>query len=90
MHTAHRFSALLLLSSASLLACNKLDKSGVEHTVLESMGGKGHSMKSVTCPDGPDFKEQTIDCSGVDSAGKPLAFKVTIKPRLAARPTSAT
>jgi hypothetical protein len=80
MHLAQRISALLLLSAAALFACNKLDKNGVEQTVVQSMGGKGHAMKSVICPDGLDFKEQTIDCSGVDSAGKPVAFKITIKP----------
>jgi hypothetical protein len=75
-----RRCAVAVAAVAALCACNKLDKSVVEQSVMQSMSTKAHPMTSVTCPDGLEFKEQTLDCKGVDHGGKTLDFKVSIHP----------
>ena len=80
MIRASRSLVLCFVAATALVACNRLDKGPLEQTIMQSMAGKAHPMKSVTCPSGLDFKEQTFDCQGVDAAGKSLDFKVTVKP----------
>ena len=71
-----------LLAAATLLAvgCKKLPHTLIEDLIKQDLAQKGHRVKSVTCPEDRDFKEDTFECDGKDSAGKAIVFKVTIRP----------
>src|ERR1700722_14950393 len=75
-----RRSLATLAAFALLAACNKLDHGAIEQMATQEMSKKAPPIKSVSCPEGRDFKEDTFDCAGVDSSGKPLTFKVTVRP----------
>jgi hypothetical protein len=80
MQTRLALTLALLAASLGAAGCNKLKTEVVEDTIKQDVAKKGHTLKSLTCPQGLEFKQQAFDCSGVDGAGKPVAVKVTIRP----------
>src|SRR5271167_2966945 len=72
--------SLALSASFALVGCCKgahLDDTKIEGLIQTELQGKGVTMKSVDCPpDRPLKKGDSFTCSGVDSEGEALVFRV--------------